>query len=639
MAWSDATISYLDVHEPDATTNSAAFATTHSLTALTGDGSTNDRQEIQRYLNLIQSGAANHAVHLMFGNGKRYKIDSTLHIHKGHGARLTGGGHIGPGARDSTNDVYNTQFFMDLGSDPILNFDAAISFTGASYVHTGGAAERLVTSSNAFAGYAWASGDRIWLTTDPPNDTYSPYGLVTGSYEIASKVDADSISLVADTTRLTGDESYVRTITKLPILQITNHQGLVMDGFSFHGNNQSGVDGVQCVTNSKDGINGSRHHYVNCNWVGCETAWSHDADNGLGSSNHNGDSYLFNNCDFYGYHYYDQDRIGIYINNVFDLHSEISHCRFHRLKDAIKVGDGSDTDAHGGNLNIHHITLNHVHNFITTYGSGSGDRGITVNSVKVDSGRSNIRPIMYTEGAIGGSGEGRGNGPITFSNVIVEDNAQCHGTIYEIETYGSPAKCRLKLLYASGGHEGDHTILAGDVIHCEATGVETYDSTDDAVIEFTAQSDSTDDGTYLLVETDVSFAGNHTGGSPVWYHATPLFRLRGGSSLVVQDSVFYPDTTRRGTMVRARNGSYTSGRASMITIQRCQAMSRPTTSAVGAEEYALLTLDDDEDTGTVPFFNIDSCLPTAGWVAPWSQKNYGTAGIYGGSSGMSGGLT
>jgi len=83
--------------------------------------------------------------------------------------------------------------------------------------------------------------------------------------------------------------------------------------------------------------------------------------------------------------------------------------------------------------------------------------------------------------------------------------------------------------------------------------------------------------------------------------------------------------------VRAKNGYTTAAKtvsvSSMIHVLRCQQMYKPTSSASGREQYALFTLEDDDSTGTLPFFNVESCQQINDFVAPWSEANYGDTGI------------
>lgn len=81
------------------------------------------------------------------------------------------------------------------GHDPI-----GFNLSGATYDHTGNAeGERHLSSVGAFASYTWVSGDWVWL-----EDTGGEDDILTGSYEIAEKVDDDAILLV-DNDGLTND--------------------------------------------------------------------------------------------------------------------------------------------------------------------------------------------------------------------------------------------------------------------------------------------------------------------------------------------------------------------------------------------------------------------------------------------------
>ena len=70
--------------------------------------------------------------------------------------------------------------------------------SNASYDHTGGAAERLLTSTGDFAAYTFVSGDTINITAGA--------GIPAGIYEIATRESDNAITL-ADDSRLTVDSS------------------------------------------------------------------------------------------------------------------------------------------------------------------------------------------------------------------------------------------------------------------------------------------------------------------------------------------------------------------------------------------------------------------------------------------------
>jgi len=92
------------------------------------------------------------------------------------------------GGTDSVAGVAN-------GRDPL-----GLSVVNATYDHTGnGEGERHLFLTGAFSSYTFTAGDTIYLLN-------AAGGVSTGLYEIASKVDADAILLIAD-SGLTADST------------------------------------------------------------------------------------------------------------------------------------------------------------------------------------------------------------------------------------------------------------------------------------------------------------------------------------------------------------------------------------------------------------------------------------------------
>lgn len=74
-----------------------------------------------------------------------------------------------------------------------------LGLSNATYDHTGGAAERLLTSTGDFASYTFTAGDQIYLSG-------AAGGVAEGLYEIASRESDDAIALSAN-PGLTADST------------------------------------------------------------------------------------------------------------------------------------------------------------------------------------------------------------------------------------------------------------------------------------------------------------------------------------------------------------------------------------------------------------------------------------------------
>ncbi len=97
--------------------------------------------------------------------------------------------------------AYTERFVTDAASGGDGNDNLGLALSSATYDHTGGTVERMVTLAGAFSGYTWVAGDLIYITGAPAG------GVADNTlYEIASRVGDNDIGLVAH-AGLTADST------------------------------------------------------------------------------------------------------------------------------------------------------------------------------------------------------------------------------------------------------------------------------------------------------------------------------------------------------------------------------------------------------------------------------------------------
>ena len=532
--YSDANVSYLDVHNPDATMVAAAaeYDPVITLAALAGDGSTDDTEGLQAYLDLAQA-SANHACHIMLGAGKTYKITDTLQIHKGIGLRIMGGG-----------------FSMSAGSDgmDVMNYGCTLMWGGT---------------------------------------------------------------------------------TNIPMIEVADHAGLSIDGVALNNPDETaGVNGIQVHLTNAPGVNGARHFYRNMSFNFLDYGWAHEGANYTGDAagvEVNGDTYLFDNCDFTAC-----VSGGVLIDSQGDMGTWLRQPRFAQLYGApcITLGTTADNGAtgSGGNLRVDNAFMANSAHFIEAFNVSSSNKGIVVDGLKMDASGYVYRPIIYSEGLLtGGGAQGRGRGNVVFRNMNMSESMKCSGTIQSVTE--SDGSCLLHLAH-DGASQAAYalSIHPNMVIHLDNSDIAAYNySVSGTVtngIEHTVQAAAVAGSGEFTVLTDIAYTSD-AATQGTWANVTPLFRQRGGSSLLIADSYFTAESWKDASLILSQNSDYGGGRSSNIVVERCGHFPRPTSSASG--EY--ITLTDLESTGSYPFYRFQDMHQTDGYNAPWSEANYGDTGI------------
>lgn len=101
--------------------------------------------------------------------------------------------------------------------------DIGVALATATYDHTGGAAERLITKASAFANYTYTAGDVIKITA-------ATGGVEVGTYLVGSRESDNTITLAAD-PRLTADATGISSNAFADVSGATFTQVTASDAF------------------------------------------------------------------------------------------------------------------------------------------------------------------------------------------------------------------------------------------------------------------------------------------------------------------------------------------------------------------------------------------------------------------------